>query len=119
MTTLSPAERTRLVNILGMLGSEHAGERASAAWLAAKLVRDRGLSWSDVVLSPAGSIISNGSCGVAEPISDLGLCLRHVEQLTQWEQGFVRSLAGARRRSVKQLAVVCRIAETLRNRGLG
>ncbi len=119
MMTLSPAERTRLVNILGMLGSEHAGERASAAWLAAKLVRDRGLSWSDVVPSPAGSIISNVSHGVAEPISDLGLCLRHVEQLTQWEQGFVRSLAGRRNRSAKQTAMLGRLCETLRSRGLG
>ncbi len=89
MTTLSPAERTRLVNILGMLGSEHAGERASAAFLAAKLVRDR------------------------------GLCLRHVEQLTQWEQGFVRSLAGRRNRSAKQTAMLGRLCEALRSRGFG
>ena len=55
----------------------------------------------------------------AEPTSDFGLCLKHIDKLTEWEAGFLRSLAGARRRSVKQLAVVCRIAETLRNRGLG
>ncbi len=119
MTTLSPAERTRLVGILGMLGSEHAGERASAALLAAKLVRDHGLSWSDVVPSPAGSVISNVSRGVAEPISDLGLCLRHVDQLTQWEQGFVRSLAGRRNRTIKQTAMLSRLCEALRSRGLG
>ncbi len=119
MTTLSPAERTRLVNILGMLGSEHAGERASAALLAAKLVRDRGLCWSDVVPSAAGSITSDVSRGVSEPTSDFGLCVRHVERLSQWEREFLRSLAGARRRSVKQLAVLCRIAEALRARGLG
>ncbi len=119
MTRLSPTERTRLVNILGMLGSEHAGERASAAFLAAKLVRDRGLCWADVVPSPAGSVISNVSRGVAEPISDLGLCLRHVEQLTQWEQEFVRSLASRRNRTIKQTAMLSRIAETLRIRGLG
>lgn len=116
---LSPAERTRLVNILGMLGSEHAGERASAALLAARLVRERGLSWSDVVPSSAGSIIPNASRGVAEPISDLGLCLRHVEHLTQWEQGFVKSVAGRRSRTIKQTAMLSRLCETLRSRGFG
>ncbi len=119
MTALSRAERTRLVSILGMLGSEHAGERASAAWLAAKLVRDRGLSWSDVVPSPSGSIISDVSRGVAEPTTDLGLCLKYVEHLTQWEQGFVRSLAGRRNRSAKQTAMLGRLCEALRSRGLG
>ena len=54
----------------------------------------------------------------AEPTSDFGLCLKHIDKLTEWEAGFIRSLAGARRRSVKQFAVLSRIAETLRARGL-
>lgn len=43
---------TRLIRILGMLGSEHDGERAAAALAADRLVRGSGSSWSDL-LAPA------------------------------------------------------------------
>ena len=43
---------TRLIRILGMLGSDHAGERAAAALAADKLVRGSGWSWWDL-LAPA------------------------------------------------------------------
>jgi len=42
----------RLVRILGMLGSDHAGERASAALAAHRLVKGTGGSWWQL-LSPA------------------------------------------------------------------
>ncbi|SRR5579883_3008542 len=41
----------KLVRILGMLGSDHAGERASAALAAHRLVRASGESWA-ALLSP-------------------------------------------------------------------
>ncbi|WP_026872373.1 hypothetical protein [Inquilinus limosus] len=40
---------TRLIRILGMLGSDHVGERAAAALAADKLVRGGGWSWSDLL----------------------------------------------------------------------
>jgi hypothetical protein len=40
----------RLAKILGLLGSSHAGERASAAAKADALVRGAGLTWRDVVM---------------------------------------------------------------------
>jgi hypothetical protein len=43
---------TRLIRILGMLGSDHDGERAAAALAADRLVRGSGCSWSDL-LAPA------------------------------------------------------------------
>jgi len=117
MTTLSPAERTRLVGVLGLLSSDFAGERAAAALLATKMLRDRGLCWSDLIADQIPPSIATRSA--AEPTSDFGLCLKHIDKLSDWEKGFVRSLAGVRRRSVKQLAVLSRIAETLRERGFG
>lgn len=45
-------DMTRLVRILGMLGSDHAGERAAAAQAADRLVRGGGWTWSDL-LAPA------------------------------------------------------------------
>jgi hypothetical protein len=47
---LDDATTDRLVKILGLLGSDHAGERAAAAAKANTLVRDAGLTWRDVVM---------------------------------------------------------------------
>ena len=68
----------RLAKILGMLGSSHDGERAAAAGLADRLVRDLGLTWADVV---AGKL--------APFAADLAFALEHVEALTRWEREFL------------------------------
>lgn len=49
MTALSPLEHARLVKVLGLLGSAHAGERAAAGLKAHNLLAERGLVWRDVV----------------------------------------------------------------------
>jgi hypothetical protein len=46
---LTIAERKRLVGILGMLGSNSAGERDNAARLAEELRRQHGATWADLV----------------------------------------------------------------------
>ena len=40
---------TKLVKVLGMLGSAHGGERDNAARMAAQIVKDAGLTWYDVL----------------------------------------------------------------------
>ena len=40
---------TKLIKVLGMLGSDHAGERDNAAQAATKILRDAGLTWYDVL----------------------------------------------------------------------
>ena len=45
----------RLIAILGMLGSEHDGERAAAAMQAFKMVRDAGLTWDRIIQAPIGA----------------------------------------------------------------
>ena len=52
---LTEADRKRLASILGMLGSNSAGERDNAATLAEKLRRRLGLTWEDLLgpTSPA------------------------------------------------------------------
>lgn len=42
---MTKAELIKLNRILGMLGSEHDGERAAAAQAASKFIRDRNLTW--------------------------------------------------------------------------
>jgi hypothetical protein len=46
---LDPRNLERLVKLLGMLRSDHGGERAAAALKANALVREHGLVWSDVI----------------------------------------------------------------------
>lgn len=52
MGELTADDRTRLVKILGLLGSEHAGERDAAALRATELLTGRGLVWDDVLTAP-------------------------------------------------------------------
>lgn len=42
----------RFVNVCGMLGSEHAGERATAAAIAEAELRQASLTWRDVLHDP-------------------------------------------------------------------
>jgi hypothetical protein len=50
-TILSAGDRERLAKILGMLGSKHEGERASAALMADELRRQYGVQWVDLLRS--------------------------------------------------------------------
>ena len=45
---LSRSDRTRLVKLLGMLGSDQAGERDAAAPSIERLRKERGLSWAEI-----------------------------------------------------------------------
>jgi hypothetical protein len=49
---ISYEDRERLVKLLGMLGSEHEGERASAAKKADDLRKSLDLDWSDLIVPP-------------------------------------------------------------------
>jgi hypothetical protein len=53
--TISAVDRLRLEGMLGMLGSNHVGERDNAAKLITQFLSDRGLTWGDVLTrSPTG-----------------------------------------------------------------
>lgn len=52
MPALSKADRDRLVKLLGMLGSDHAGERDNAALAIERLRRELGLSSEDILRAP-------------------------------------------------------------------
>jgi hypothetical protein len=49
MNSLLPADREHLAKLLGMLGSDHLGERDNTARAAHRLVQQRGMTWFDVV----------------------------------------------------------------------
>lgn len=103
---LNPADRDKLIKLLGMLGSDHLGERASAGALAHRLVKASGLSWGDVISVPAARPIYNAPPRYrsAYPPADLDLSLPHWRQMalelaastqaTAWEVDFAHDLLG-------------------------
>lgn len=51
MSTLDDKSRARLIALLGMLGSDHAGERDNAAQQAEALRKKLGMSWEELFAS--------------------------------------------------------------------
>lgn len=47
---MTSADLERFRRILGMLGSDQVGERSAAALKCSQILRDHGLTWSDVTL---------------------------------------------------------------------
>jgi hypothetical protein len=95
-------------------GSAQEGERANAAAAADKLVRERGLTWEQI-LTPAPASRIAAPVGTA---AKLALLRQHLDELTDWEVGFVTSLRHFRKFSPKQLAVVDRlVAEVTQHNG--
>jgi len=123
LSPLTPAERTRLVGILGMLGSDHDGERSAAAALASRMVRERGLTWDSLILDGGdrqGGSKPSGGPGTRSAWQDaLAFCQRHQGSLSDWEVYFICGLRD--RRTVptpRQAAKLHQIADALRARGL-
>lgn len=115
MTTMPPeALRTKLAKLLGMLGSDHAGERDAAALAAHRLVQQAGVTWQQVMKPPP----------VEKRLPELGTwrqtvraCLECPDALRPWELGFLRDLPKFPRLSVKQRYVLKAIADRVLERG--
>lgn len=129
LAPFGPAERTRLVAILGRLESNHDGEKVAAALAATRTLRKHGLTWAELIASPASERQGPYQhqarpAGAERPDvhgwqANLALCRRHLERLSSWEADFVLSLA-VRRKSLSSLqtAKLAQIAAALRDRGL-
>jgi hypothetical protein len=115
MTAVLPqSDRTRLVKLLGMLASEHAGERDAAALAAIRLLKMRGVTW-DEALSPQ-------SVGRRPPETGTWrtTCRRLLENpraLRPWERTFVTDLSSFPRISIKQRYLLNEIASRVLGAG--
>lgn len=130
---LTAAERTRLVGILGRLGSSFEGERDAAALAATRFLKDRGITWDDVIPPPACASSTSGKWGTyqgdrREPPpwpkgstdwkSDLAFCLRHLAEMADWPANFALSISRQRKvLSPGQAAKLAEIANDLAARG--
>ena len=107
---LTSAERTRLVAILGRLGSEFQGERAAAGLLASRMLRERQLTWDALLTAPEAS--EGGQ-------ANLDLCRRHQGHLTTWEGGFIAALTKRHDPPTPgQIEKLAQVAAGLRAKGL-
>ena len=115
-TRLTPALASKLVKVLGMLGSVHDGEVAAAGRRADAMVKGAGLSWGDVIApaaprpEPPPQRPQRRWRRPTSPSDTAALCLLWPEVLTDWETNFCRSIVGRRRISAKQTDVLERLA---------
>jgi len=122
MRPLPPAVADRLVRICGLLGSDHAGEAASAAAAATKIIRSAGLTWSEllapIVTPPAPSARPRHRhaphYGPVDWRAAAAACLQQPALFSTWERDFLDNLLGFRRLSTKQEAVLARLVERVR-----
>jgi hypothetical protein len=67
---MTDAERQRLAAILGMLGSEHQGERDAAALQAEAFRRKHGLTWAELLAMPEMPAPSEPPAWTPEPAAE-------------------------------------------------
>jgi hypothetical protein len=108
---LKARDLNRLAAILSRLDSDFAGERAAAGLLAARTLRELGLSWAEL-LNPA--MLAASPTAPHPQWRDLvALCRYHEDALSEWEAEFLASLMTFSRISTKQLSTLEGIADRL------
>jgi hypothetical protein len=90
---LSADDRARLIRILGMLGSDFAGERDAAARAAAKLLASRGLGWAEVIQPAAPRTQAPPPPPPADWRRDVDHCLNNLDAISPYELWFCLGLA--------------------------
>ena len=109
---LPAPDRAKLGKLLGLLGSDHAGERDAAGLAAHRLLQRHGLTWEAVVMPPRAR----------EPLmgiwrATVAACLERPGSLRPWEAGFLRDLSNFRRVSSKQRYILQEIANRVLRSG--
>jgi hypothetical protein len=107
---LTATSRIKLAKLLGMLGSDHAGERDAAVLAAARILDRNGLRWSDVaaMLAPQSPRRTPPRCQWRALCAELAA---RPGSLRTWERHFVTDLTACPRISAKQRSILVTIAE--------
>jgi hypothetical protein len=88
-TVLDPRAADRIVKLLGMLGSDHDGERAAAGAAAHRLLRQLGLTWGDIIAVPAPPTMPDNDDDWRRLVR---ACLAHADLLSNRELEFLKSM---------------------------
>lgn len=95
-------DRDRLVKLLGMTGSSHAGEAGNAAQMAGRLLKEHNLTWDDVIVCvmPEGGRASYRSRYDRTPPKAFNEAARIVfetcDDLTSIERAFIKQMRSIR-----------------------
>jgi hypothetical protein len=92
---LDPHAADRLAKLCGMFGSDHDGERATAASKADEFVRSLGLTWRDVIVAPP-LVPSIPSSTATDWQRMAAFCNARRHLLSEREVEFIRSMLGWR-----------------------
>ena len=112
MTALPEPDRVRLVKLLGLLGSDHAGEQVAAATAASRFLRSRNLTWQEL-LTPQRRATAPATWREAAT-----RLLQHPRELTAWENRFLSDITRLPSISPKQRQFVSEIAARVLGAGL-
>src|SRR6476661_6605212 len=103
---LSAHDADRLTKLLGLLSSEHAGERAAAGAKANEILRKNKMLWAEVMAPLNGRSPQIRPRPKSEHFTTdqrIDACLARPNDLTAWESKFLRSIKEQWRLSEKQL----------------
>ena len=108
---LPAADLDRFIKLTGLLGSDHAGERATAALKATALLKAHRLTWAEVL----GRLRASPDQPPIEQRWRLlrRQCLARPEMLSEWELAFLARIGRQARISRRQLEVLEQIAAEL------
>lgn len=88
----------RFIQVCGMLGSDHEGERAAAAFQATKMLRSAGLTWEELLryvaerqneasaADASGKTTRDNGWRACDIVRE---CARHYDDLSEWQKKFV------------------------------
>lgn len=102
---LTPANRDRLVKLLGMLASSYDGEVVNAGRLANSMLKAAGATWHDVIAPPRLPAPMRPEQGWCRPVSisqSVRVCLSWPQALNAWELNFIRTINGRKSLTEKQ-----------------
>jgi hypothetical protein len=104
--------RDRLAAVLARLESPFDGERAAAGLIASKMVREAGMTWSDLLAASRTADRPVCDRRTRSPWREmLANCRKRPDLLTKWERRFVASIDGQARLSRKQWAILASLAD--------
>ncbi len=114
LNDLDPAVRSRLAKVVGLLGSDHDGERSAAAYQATRLLQAHGYSWQDVFAAGPAPVPPPLAQAPAPHVAEAQWALRFQDRLTDRERRFLADIGRCRRISAKQAAWLADIVRGLR-----
>ncbi len=112
---MTDAQRTKLIGVLGRLGSPFDGERAAAGLLATRLLAGAGLTWDALIGRNGQRPIRDRAAG-EQRAAAIAACQQRHQWLTPWEREFLHGVRHRRTLSAKQLAMLLQIADELPTR---